>query len=186
MTDKSAPITLSQVAPELRESIKKIPRTPVSSTFGRWLIRTATKLLLREKSHPGVRLEKHITQDGIPLRIYIPDTRTSNAALLWIHGGGLVVGSAIQDSAFCAETAHTLGITVISTEYRLAPEFPFPAALDDCYAAWNWLQESATHFNIDQHRVGVGGQSAGGDQQPPPARPRDRISKSSTIICEGC
>jgi acetyl esterase/lipase len=162
MTDKLPQITLSQVATELRDTLKKAPRVPVSSTLARWLIRAATKLFLRDRPHEGIRLEKHVTKEGVHLRVYTPNTQTSRAALLWIHGGGLVIGNAAQDDGFCAETARALGMIVVSTEYRLAPEFPFPAALDDCYAAWTWLQDSSSQLNIDENRIAIGGQSAGG------------------------
>ncbi len=139
-----------------------MPRVPVSSALGRWFLRNAMTLFAREKQHDGVRIEKHMTTEGVALRVYIPTSGQIGAALLWIHGGGMLIGSAMQDDGFCADTARTLGIVVISTDYRLAPEFPFPAALDDCYAAWTWVQASAQRLNIDKTRVAIGGQSAGG------------------------
>jgi acetyl esterase/lipase len=162
MNDKLPQITLAQVAPELRESIKKVPRLPTASPFGRWLLRNATKPLLRNKHYEGLQFEKRITKDAVQLRVFTPTTPKTRAALLWIHGGGLVIGNAAQDDTFCAKIARALDIIVVSTEYRLAPEFPFPAALDDCYAAWTWLQESASQLNIDKNCVAIGGQSAGG------------------------
>jgi acetyl esterase/lipase len=119
-------------------------------------------LLAFHRSHEGVRIEERTTDDGIRLHVYIPDSGLTGAALLWIHGGGMVIGSAAQDDLFCAITARELGIVVVSTAYRLAPEFPFPAPLDDCHAAWNWLQGSAAQLNGDRTRIAVGGQSAGG------------------------
>jgi acetyl esterase/lipase len=156
------PMTFDQIAPELRESIQRVPRTPVSSALGRWMARNGANLLLREKQHEGIRTEKRKIDNGITLRIYTPDTRLTDAALLWIHGGGMVIGSAKQDDLFCAETARELGMIVVSTEYRLAPEFPFPAPLNDCYGAWKWLQTSADQLMVDPSRVAIGGQSAGG------------------------
>ncbi len=73
-----------------------------------------------------------------------------------------MIGCAAQDDRFCANSARELGIVVVSPEYRLAPEFPFPDPLDDCYAAWHWFQKSAGQLNIDKTRIAVGGQSAGG------------------------
>lgn len=155
-------MTLSQTAPELRDDISKMPRAPVSSRLGRWLIRTAMRLLMRDKQHEGVRLEKAVTKEGVHLRIFTPEAPLTGAALLWIHGGGMVIGAAAQDDAFCAETARELKIVVISTEYRLAPESPFPAPLDDCLSAWHWIQTAAQQRNIAANRVAIGGQSAGG------------------------
>ena len=78
-----------------------------------------------------------------------------------MHGGGYVIGDVVQDNAFCALTARESDIVVVSANYRLAPEHPFPAALDDLSAAWQWVQESAGSLGIDQARIAVGGSSAG-------------------------
>lgn len=161
--DKSpTPITRSQIAPELRGIVEKLPRLPVSSALGRWLLRNAIKLAQRDKAYAGIRLEKRTTNNGVALRIHVPEGEVTGAALLWIHGGGMLIGSAVQDDLFCSETARELGIVVVSTDYRLAPEHPFPGALDDCHAAWTWLQTSAAQLRIDHTRVAVGGESAGG------------------------
>ncbi|HWI44255.1 MAG TPA: alpha/beta hydrolase [Nocardioides sp.] len=80
-------------------------------------------------------------------------------ALLWIHGGGFVFGAARQDDQRCAQLADDLGIIVAAVDYRLAPEHPFPAALEDCHDALVWL---AAHPDVDADRIAVGGASAGG------------------------
>lgn len=156
-----APMTLDQIAAELRGPIQKIPRTPVSNRLGRWAIRAVMKLMPDAKVE-GVQLDKRTISGGIQLRVYTPTENPTGAALLWIHGGGMVIGSATQDDRFCAETARDLGIVVVSTDYRLAPESPFPAALDDVYAAWSWLQDAAAQLKVDKARAAVGGESAGG------------------------
>lgn len=161
-TGEPTPIALSQVAPELRDRIRSFPRLPITNGTARWLLRGISKLFARDKSCEGVQLQKHRTKAGADVRVFVPDARAGSAALLWIHGGGLVIGNAAQDDLFCAETARELGIVVVAAEYRLAPEFPFPAALEDCFSAWAWLLESAQQFRIDPLRVAVGGQSAGG------------------------
>jgi len=79
-------------------------------------------------------------------------------ALLWIHGGGFVLGSAAQDDPVCRYFAQKLGIVIASVEYRLAPEFPFPVPLDDCYDALMWLAQQP---HVDPRRIAVGGASAG-------------------------
>jgi acetyl esterase/lipase len=88
-----------------------------------------------------------------------PGLQTPAAAMLWIHGGCYVIGSAAQDDELCRRFARTLGIVVASVEYRLAPEHPYPAALDDCAAALNWLTGQP---DVDSSRVAIGGASAGG------------------------
>ena len=80
-------------------------------------------------------------------------------ALLWIHGGGYVGGSARLDDKLCRRFAEHLGIVVAAVDYRLAPEHPFPAGLDDCYATLDWL---ARRDDVDAARIAIGGASAGG------------------------
>lgn len=80
-------------------------------------------------------------------------------ALLWIHGGGYVTGSAAMNDRAVRRMATHLGALTVSVEYRLAPEHPYPAAIDDCYAALLWL---AAHDDIDPRRILVAGKSAGG------------------------
>lgn len=105
--------------------------------------------------------------DGCPdvtVRMYCPaDLPPLAAALYWIHGGGLVLGSIDDTDAACAGLAARLGIIVASVEYRLAPESPFPAPLEDCYAGLVWLTRHADEFGIDTSRIAIGGGSAGGN-----------------------
>lgn len=83
-------------------------------------------------------------------------------ALLWLHGGGMILGNNAQDDATNFAFARTLGITVASVEYRISPEHQAPAALNDAYAALTWLVAHAEERGIDPHRIALGGQSAGG------------------------
>lgn len=83
-------------------------------------------------------------------------------ALLWIHGGGYMIGKAQQDDVICARFAERLGLTVVSVDYRLAPEHPFPAPLEDCFAAFELIHREAASLGIDPARVVIGGMSAGG------------------------
>jgi acetyl esterase/lipase len=80
-------------------------------------------------------------------------------ALLWIHGGGYVIGKAAQDDVLCRRFAREVGATVASVDYRLAPEHPYPAPLEDCYSALQWLTRLPS---VDSSRVAIGGASAGG------------------------
>jgi acetyl esterase/lipase len=101
----------------------------------------------------------------VPVRVYAPaDAPPPNGrpALLDIHGGGFVVGSIEMEHAFASGAARTLDAVIVAVEYRLAPEHPFPAGLEDCYAALSWMTGEASRLGIDATRVGVGGQSAGG------------------------
>ncbi len=110
---------------------------------------------------PGVEVREH-ADAGVRVRVYRPLGEASDAALLWLHGGGLIVGAPAMDDGRCGAFARELGLTVVSVDYRLAPEHPFPAALDDAHAAWGWLQGAAAGLGVDPARVAVGGASAGG------------------------
>jgi acetyl esterase/lipase len=112
-------------------------------------------------SAPGVEIGEHDAR-GARVRTYRPTHGMSGAALVWMHGGGFIVGSARGDDLRCSTLARELGVFVASVDYRLAPENPFPAAIDDCHAAWQWLQDSAVSLGIEPDRVAVGGVSAGG------------------------
>jgi acetyl esterase/lipase len=74
----------------------------------------------------------------------------------------MLIGRASQDDRLCASTATRLGIVVVSAEYRLAPEHPHPAQLDDCRSGWLWFQDNAASLGVDAAQVAIGGQSAGG------------------------
>lgn len=104
--------------------------------------------------------------DGDPdvmVRLYRPEGLAAGApALYWIHGGGMVLGSVAMNDLDCAMRARDLGCLVASVEYRLAPEHPFPAPMNDCYAGLSWLAANAGDLGIDLDRIAVGGASAGG------------------------
>lgn len=105
---------------------------------------------------------RDIANGDVRVRVYRPSTGSEPAALLWIHGGGLIFGTLGQDDPRCSGLALALGITVVSAEYRTAPEHRFPRPLDDCAAAWDWLLGHADELGVDPARVVLGGASAGG------------------------
>ncbi len=95
--------------------------------------------------------------------VYEREGRTGpSPALLWIHGGGLIMGTADGDNDLCSQLAIELDLVVVSVDYRLAPEHPFPAGLDDCVAALEWMAASSDELGVDHDRLVVGGASAGG------------------------
>ncbi|MGO9872827.1 MAG: alpha/beta hydrolase [Acidimicrobiia bacterium] len=99
----------------------------------------------------------------VRVRVYRPlGHGERRAGLLYIHGGGFVIGTIDTEEANAAALARNLGIVVVSVDYRLAPEHPYPAGLDDCSAALTWLHDRADDLAVDAARVGVYGQSAGG------------------------
>ncbi|WP_237200587.1 alpha/beta hydrolase [Rothia nasimurium] len=116
---------------------------------------------------PGVRVEMvDVAQPdlpgGLPCYLNLPEHRQYDGAVLWIHGGGHVLGSAGPDQTKVSQLAADLGVPVLSVEYRNAGEAPFPADLDDCYAALRWLQTQAEDYGINPAKIAVAGSSAGG------------------------
>jgi acetyl esterase len=115
----------------------------------------------------------------VPVRIYRP--HGAQGAIVWLHGGGFVMGDLDTEHVAACWIAQGSGVVVISVGYRRAPEHRFPAALDDAYAALAWTVENAAGLGIDPARIAVGGHSAGAgiaaavalrarDQQGPPIR----------------
>lgn len=99
----------------------------------------------------------------VPVRLYRPtDLAGPLPGLLWIHGGGMVLGSVEQNDQLAQRLAVAGGCLVASVEYRLAPESPFPAPLEDCYAALRWFHAQAGALGLDPARIAIGGASAGG------------------------
>jgi acetyl esterase/lipase len=161
------PHDLSAVHPELRRVAKMIPQMAYNRALVK-LIRLGTRLQLRVKIPPGVRVERiripsHDPGHPICLRIYRPPASAAPAPILvWTHGGGFVIGNPVMNDAFLLEFVRELGIVIVSVDYRLAPEHPFPAALDDAYTALKWSQDHAGELGGDPGRIAVGGESAGG------------------------
>ena len=100
---------------------------------------------------------------GVQCRLYKPHARNDMGLLVFFHGGGWVVGSLNSHDAVCRSLANQSGHAVLSVGYRLAPEDPFPAGLEDCIRATLWAHQNAADIGIDPTRIAVGGDSAGGN-----------------------
>lgn len=101
---------------------------------------------------------------NIPARVYdIRETRGAGPVLLFFHGGGFVIGDLEVYHPYCAELARQMDMPVVSVDYRLAPEHPFPAASDDCEAAARWAAESPAELGYDVTGLVLSGDSAGGN-----------------------
>jgi acetyl esterase len=102
--------------------------------------------------------------DGpIPMRIYTPEGEGPFPLIVWFHGGGWVVGSIDDADPFVRRLVEASGCVAVSVGYRLAPEHRYPAAIDDCFAATQWLAGNAAALGTDPTRVVVAGDSAGGN-----------------------
>jgi acetyl esterase/lipase len=151
----------ADVAPELRSPVLPF----VATGFSQRKLRFSRLLLgIPTRPGPGVTLTKRRVADPpVPVLIFTPDQRSAPApGVLWLHGGGYVVGTPEFESMGSGRLARDLGVVVVSPGYRLTPEDPFPAGLDDCMAALRWMREHAGELGIDPDRIAVIGASAGG------------------------
>jgi acetyl esterase len=152
--------------PELAVSLKDLPE---------WSLTAESLSILRQFSAvesmpcpPGVVIDNCKVPgppDGsdIPVRIYRPATLGESApVLIWMHGGGFVMGSVPADDPLCLGVALAAHCIVVSVDYRLAPEHPFPAALDDCFTVLEWVAKEPAELSVRPEKIAVAGLSAGG------------------------
>lgn len=115
-------------------------------------------IAISEKFIPG--------PDGAPdirVKIYEPKKKSGNLpGVLYIHGGGYIIGSPDHEDGRCQELVMEVNCVVISVDYRLAPENPYPAGLEDCYASLKWFSENAEELGVDRSQIAIIGGSAGG------------------------
>lgn len=118
--------------------------------------------------HGGVQIENRQIPGAegdpdVPVRIYTPEGLDKTVpGILHIHGGGFVIGTLDSELGSCLALCRNLGVVVVSVDYRLAPETPYPGGLHDCYAALNWMADNSSGLNVDQARIALLGMSAGG------------------------
>ncbi|MGM1047560.1 MAG: alpha/beta hydrolase [Bacillota bacterium] len=154
----------SRVLPELRSTLALFPGFQLEENL-EW-----SRSLL---SNPPIEKSEHVrtTSQMIPgavgemlVKIYEPAQRTDAKlpAMLWIHGGGYVMGHPDMDDTLCERFVQAANCVVVSVDYRLAPEQPYPAAIDDCYAGLIWMTDEAELLGIDVDRVAIAGASGGG------------------------
>jgi acetyl esterase len=177
----AATVKIVDMDPELEAFIPLIPRVDLVDP-----VADRNSYAARAAARPALdAADLEISDRMVPadpdvaVRIYRP--QQSQGALVWLHGGGTVMGDLDTEHPFAARIAGGSGAVVISVGYRRSPEHRFPAALDDAYAALVWTAEHAAELGIDQGRIAVGGHSAGAgiaaavalrarDEQGPPIR----------------
>lgn len=155
----------SKIHPELQQIAKTSPKFNVSSKT-LWFINVIMSLIPPPKTPEDIHIENIFIQSQqakIRLRIYKPKAISKpRPVLIWLHGGGYVMGKPEIDERSCVEYVQKSGISVVSVDYRCAPKYPFPAALDDSYSALKWVATHSQELGVDAKRIAVGGASAGG------------------------
>ena len=157
----------ANIHPELQQVARKAPKITYSNK-NLWFMNGLMRLLPAAKVPQDIAIENVFipAQDErakIRLQIYKQKFVTApTPGLLWLHGGGYVMGNPEQDDGSCVQYVRELGITVISVAYRCAPKHPFPAGLEDSYAALKWVASHSQQLGGDEKRIAVGGASAGG------------------------
>ncbi len=158
---------ISEVHPELQYVARRIPNLTMTHR-NLWLWRLMDHVLWRRRLPKDIRIENiqipiQDNQAQIRLRMYRPQSAASPAPILvWLHGGGYIMGTPEQDDPCCIQYARDAGLIVASVDYRYAPTYPFPIPLEDSYAALKWVVAQAAQLGIDAHRIAIGGESAGG------------------------
>ena len=151
------------VDPVLLKVFKKIPKLAFRGRLNLAIFRFVAGVAPRSSLKSKVKLTR---AKGAPRNTIIVEPKTPvgspRPAVMMIHGGGHIMGGPKNTLPTLALLATELDCTIISPSYRVAPENPFPADLDDCHAAWMWLQENTQSLNIDAERIALAGNSAGG------------------------
>jgi acetyl esterase len=155
-----------ELAPFIAGLEKAWPEPPLTLTVAEWRARIETLSTAARQPYPaGLSVSDHEISADRPLRVrvYRPKSDRALPALVYMHGGGWVVGSINSHDGITAALANDTPCVVISVDYARAPEHPFPAAVEDCQAAVAWVFDNAETLGIDAEAIAVGGDSAGGN-----------------------
>lgn len=154
----------ANIDPELLAGLERMP-----PGLGDLTRETVVEVRALRAAMPAPEVETGITctehtvataSASVRVLVYGHPDRHVGAGVLWVHGGGYVLGTAEDDRARLI--AEELGCTVVSVDYRLAPEHPFPAGIEDCFASLLWMVEQAEQIQVDPARIAIAGQSGGG------------------------
>ncbi len=160
MLDLQADALLKQAAEQGAPDFADLPPEQCRAFFKDFIVTVDTPpadVDVRDQNIPG-------PAGDLPVRVYTPkDGSTPRPVLVFYHGGGWVIGGLDEYNGVCSALAYKSGCVVVSVDYRLAPEHPFPAAVEDCYAALEWVAANADELGADASRIAVSGDSAGGN-----------------------
>ena len=178
MTSK---VDMTRIDPELEPFIPSFPPAGLTDPVTAREKLAALAAVAPAPDTTGMEIEDRTVpgHPDVPVRIYRP--RQAHGAIVWLHGGGFVMGDLETEHPWAVRIADGSGAAVVSVDYRRAPEERFPAAFDDVYAAFTWTVENAAELGIDPERIAVGGHAAGAglaaavalrarDQHGPPIR----------------
>ncbi|MEX0942385.1 MAG: alpha/beta hydrolase [Pseudomonadales bacterium] len=135
------------------------PLTEMAPPAAREMYRMMSQAYEKADMHSVTEL----SADGVPVRVYHPSEDPDLPCLVFYHGGGWVIGDLDTHDNIARNLARAVNCVVVSTDYRLAPEHPFPAPLEDCFTALKWVAAHAGELGIDANKIAVGGDSAGGN-----------------------
>jgi len=164
---------VDQLDPELRVVVEKLPtdrpldlnKIPAARAKMKKMV---TSLLAGLPVVEGVTTQDEFApgsqgDPAVQIRVYRPNDQPGKLpALFWIHGGGYVMGDIDQDDRLMKQLVNRIGCVAVSVDYRLAPEHPFPAPVEDCYAGLKWLFRHAGELGVEPSRIAIGGASGGG------------------------
>lgn len=165
---------IERVDPEIRPILESPAIPPIDFDAGidkvRQMMATmraqvqATMPVVEGVSHRDEVVPGYTADDPeVTVRVYAPDDHAGpSAGIYWIHGGGMVLGTYDGDEPMCENWVAKFGVPIVSVEYRLAPEDPYPAPLHDCYAGLRWMHRNAAALGVDPARIVIAGASAGG------------------------
>jgi acetyl esterase len=161
-------ITPMPLDPQAKALLDLMPAMPDFTTLDLALVRAGMAAGVLNTGEPeAVAKVENRTIPGpagsIPVRVYTPPASGPHPGLVFFHGGGFVLCNLDTHDGICRSLTNAAGCVVVSVDYRLAPEHPYPAAPEDCYAATQWVAKNGSELGIDVSRLAIGGDSAGGN-----------------------
>jgi acetyl esterase len=155
--------------PQMRQLLEEIQAQKLPPIYN-IPIAEARRRLLKMVVYPGLFYDGIETRDlllkapgrTIPIRIYLPSGHSPAPVGMFFHGGGWVTGCLETHDGFCRALAHQSKCAIVAVDYRLAPEHPYPAAVEDAWFATSWIARQAERLNLDASRIAVLGDSSGG------------------------